>query len=180
MPKPADAIHLDPARQSPQLPALVATAQEIDGVTYPAAADVDSAAVVEDWLLHVEDALIEARNGVTAISWPLALAGLVGFLALLADVADGAPSILQAVVASPWKSLVCAALLVATIVAFRLSDETTEKRRKLVAIRSAYFRRRRELVEGQLASSSDDAHLVPGDRGVPKADGGVASTHEGR
>lgn len=140
MPKPPHTIPLDPASQSPQLPALVSTCQKIDGVTYPAAADVESATVVEDWLLQIEDALTEARNGVTAISWPLALAGLVGFLALLADVADGVPSILQAVEASPWKSLVCAALLFATIAAFRLSEETTEKRRKLVAIRSAYFR----------------------------------------
>jgi len=180
MPKPPDAIPLDPARQSPQLPALVSTSQKIDGVMYPAAADMESATVVEDWLLQIEDALTEARSGVTAISWPLALAGLVGFLALLADVADGAPSLLLAVAASPWKTVVCAALLLATIVAFRLSDETTEKRRKLVAIRSAYYRRRRELVEAQPAASSDDAHLVRGGRGAPKAEGGVASSHEGR
>lgn len=102
--------------------------------------------------MRVEDALTEARNGVSAISWLLALAALLGFLALLADVVDGAPDLWMAIVGSPWKSVVCGAFLVATVTAFRLSEETTEKRRKLVAIRSAYLRRGRELSTGQPGS----------------------------
>lgn len=152
MRKSPEIVPSDLASQSPQLPDLVLSSQKIDDEFYPAAADVTSLTVAEDWIVRVEDALTEARNGVTAISWPLALAALLGFLALLADVVDGAPDLWMAIVGSPWKSVVCGALLVATVTAFRLSEETTEKRRKLVAIRSAYLRRRRELSTGQPGS----------------------------
>jgi hypothetical protein len=157
MPKSAEIVPPDLASQSPQLPDLVLSTQKIDDDFYPPAADVQSLTVAEDWIVRIEDALTEARNGVTAISWPLALAGLLGFLALLADVVDSAANPWLAVVGSPWKSVVCGVLLVATVTAFRLAEETTEKRRKLVAIRSAYLRRRRELAAGQIASSEGAA-----------------------
>lgn len=157
MPKSVKTAPPDLASQSPRLSDLVSSTQKIDDDFYPAAVDLQSVTVAEDWIVRTEDALTEARNGVTAISWPLALAGLLGFLALLADVVDSAPNLWLAVVVSPWKSVVCGVLLVATITAFRLSDKTTEKRRKLVAIRSAYLRRRRELADGEFVPSGGEA-----------------------
>ena len=148
MPKRAVAVPPDLAGRSPQLPDLVLVPQTIDEDVYPLARELMSVAVAEDWIVKAEDALTEARNGVTAISWPFALAALLGFLAMLADVADSAPNVWLAIAASPWKSLVCGLLFVATIAAFKLSDETSDRRQKLVAIRSAYLRRRRELSDG--------------------------------
>ena len=117
--------------------------QKIDDVVYPAAGEVDSLGALDDWIALVDDALTEARNGVNAITWPLTVASLVGILALAADVFEGASDFLAAVNAHPGKCVVGVFLAAVAVAAFCLSNEVTEKRRKLSAIRRAFIRRRR-------------------------------------
>ena len=144
LPKPEDG--------SPQLPALVLTPHHVDDVEYPAAGEVDSLGALDDWIALIDDALTEARNGVNAITWPLTVASLVGVLTLAADVFEGAADFLAAVTAHPGKSAVGLFLAAVAVAAFCLSNQVTEKRRKLSAIRRAYIRRRREL-SGRVGSA---------------------------
>jgi hypothetical protein len=146
--KTPDIAPSDHPETSPALPVFTSAYLKINDDQYLAPAEIRSVDVLDDWIVKAEDAVTEARNGVTAIAWPFALAGMVGFLAMLADVADKAPNIWTSFAVSPYKSGVCFFLLTATIIAIVLSDRTSAERRRLIAIRHAYLRRRRELILG--------------------------------
>ncbi|MBB1496479.1 hypothetical protein J4N02_16205 [Propioniciclava sp. MC1595] len=121
--------------------------------SYPGPKQIDELAVLDDWLETVDQALVEARNGVTAISWPFAVGGLLALLAVLADAIDsvGSGSLvtltgwIDLFAASPARLTVCAILAAFSIAAFKLAGQGSEARRTLVALRSAYLRRRRQL-----------------------------------
>jgi len=144
----SDIAPSDLAAASPNLPTFTSAYLKVDDVQYQFPADIRSATVLEDWIIQVEDALTEARNGVTAIAWPFVLAGLVGSLVILADVAESAHNFWTGFADSPYRTVVGLVLLCASIGAFVLTDQTTKNRKRLVTIRHAYLRRRRELVEG--------------------------------
>lgn len=121
--------------------------------SYPGAKQITDPEVLDDWLEDVDQTLVEARNGVTSISWPFALGGLLALLAVLSDVIDefGVASLvdlagwLDLLRASPARLMICVILVLFTIAAFRLAYEGAQARRTLVGIRASYLRRRREL-----------------------------------
>lgn len=141
---------------SVQSPALVLAEEGPTVVwdqSYPGAQQIGDPDVLEDWLEAVDQALVEARNGVTAISWPFALGGLLALLAILSDLIDavGVVSLgelsgwIDLLEASPARLLTCVTLGVFTFAAFQLAGQGAEARRTLVALRAAYLRRRRQL-----------------------------------
>lgn len=131
--------------QSPALPDFTPAFLNVNDVHFPTPTEICSCDVLDDWLVKAEDSLTEARNGVTAIAWPLALAGLVGVLAMVADAVGGATSPWAALTSNPFKLGLIIFLFAATVVAFRLASSSSDERRRLTAIRHAYLRRRREL-----------------------------------
>lgn len=138
---------------SPEIGVAVDQATVVWDEPYPGARQISDPDVLDDWLEDVDQALVEARNGVMAISWPFALGGLLAFLAVLSNAVDavgfaslrdltGWSHLLKT---SPAGLAVCAILAVVTGGAFKLAMEGTEARRKLVALRASYLRRRRQL-----------------------------------
>lgn len=121
--------------------------------SFPGALQIGDPDVLDDWLEAVDQALVEARNGVTAISWPLALGGILALLAVLSDIIDSAgiaslgrlSGWVDLLRASPARLLICGILGVFALAAFRLAGQGTESRRRLVALRATYLRRRRQL-----------------------------------
>lgn len=111
----------------------------IDEEWYPAANDLKSAEVLEEWLEKLDQALVDTRNGVVGISWPMAVAGIFALAAVQAwlparwgefPLASWAPFALTA-------GLVVAALVIA--------NQRTDVRRELLVVRAGYVRRRHQI-----------------------------------
>lgn len=120
---------------------------------YPPANRIDDPDVLDDWLERVDQALADSRNGVMAISWPLAMASFLAILLLLADAANpiglGRLMTLDGWVAlvdsNPGRVVVGAFLITVTGWAIKLANEGTAARKLLVQIRASYLRRRRAM-----------------------------------
>lgn len=156
---PAEEQSLKLGQRSPALNIDETKPVMVADTWYPGAMSITEVGVVEDWLEHAEQALVEARNGVTAISWPLAFGSLLALLTLMCDAVDDGLDRLWT--ATGWASLItqhpsrwmiCMLLVALTVAAFKVAGSGADERRRLVQVRASYLRRRRELRATRLPS----------------------------
>lgn len=133
----------DLAKNGPDLGQSMAPPTLIDEEWYPAANDLKNTDVLDEWLGKVDQALIDTRNGVVGISWPIAVAGIFALAALNSE-------LLARWSESPltfWVPFgLIAGLIIAAIV---LANQRTNVRRELLVLRAGYLRRRRQIVVTQ-------------------------------
>lgn len=130
----------DLAENGPDLGQSMASPTLIDEEWYPAANDLKNTDVLDEWLGKVDQALIDTRNGVVGISWPIVVAGIFALAALNSE-------LLARWSESPltfWVPFgLIAGLIIAAIV---LANQRTNVRRELLVLRAGYLRRRRQIV----------------------------------
>lgn len=130
----------DLAENGPDLGQSMASPTLIDEKWYPAANDLKNTDVLDEWLDKVDQALIDTRNGVVGISWPIVVAGIFALAAFQSE-------LLARWSESPLTYWVPVALIAGLIIAATtLANQRTNVRRELLVLRAGYLRRRRQIM----------------------------------
>lgn len=145
----------DLARRGPDLGESMSHPTLVGDDWYPAANEVTELDVLEEWLEKADQALVDTRNGVIGILWPLAVGGVFALVSIWDELFG--PVGLALFAAWSWVIVI----LVMLFMLFREADGRTTIRRSLLQVRAGYVRRRHQLRAARSDPGTRDQAAIP-------------------